>query len=66
MKELGTKHSQHAIRVLFVFDPRRCAILLIGGDKSGDDRFYDRMIPLADSLYQEHLDELAREEEDNG
>ena len=66
MKELRTKHSQHAIRVLFAFDPRRCAILLIGGDKSGDDRFYDRMIPLADSLYQEHLDELAREEDGNG
>jgi len=66
MKELRTKHSRHAIRILFAFDPRRCAILLIGGDKSGDSRFYERMIPLADGLYQEHLDELAREETDNG
>lgn len=66
MKELRTKHVQSAIRILFAFDPRRCAILLIGGDKAGDSRFYERMIPLADRLYQEHLDELARMEHDDG
>jgi hypothetical protein len=43
------------------FDPRRCAILLIGGDKTGDDRFYEKMIPLADRLYDEHLKELKDE-----
>ena len=37
------------------------AILLIGGDKTGDKRFYDRMIPLADDLYDDHLAELDRE-----
>lgn len=42
-------------------DPRRCAILLIGGDKTGDDRFYERMIPLADRLYGEHLEQLRKE-----
>ena len=62
MKELRTKHRQHTIRILFAFDPRRCAILLIGGDKSGDGRFYERMIPLADGVYAEHLEALAREE----
>jgi hypothetical protein len=61
MKELRTQHRGHPIRTLFAFDPRRCAIILIGGDKSGDARFYDRMIPLADRLYDEHLDQLRRE-----
>jgi hypothetical protein len=66
MKELRTQHSQQTIRIFFAFDPRRCAILLIGGDKAGDKRFYDRMIPLADRLYQEHLDSLVGEEETHG
>ena len=44
------------------FDPRRIAILLIGGDKTGDDRFYERMIPIADRLYDEHLQELSKEQ----
>jgi AcrR family transcriptional regulator len=37
------------------------AILLIGGDKTGDDRFYDRLIPVADELYDVHLEELKQE-----
>jgi hypothetical protein len=61
MKELRTQHHGRAIRTLFAFDPRRCAILLIAGDKTGDDRFYDRMIPIADGLYDEHLQILRRE-----
>lgn len=43
------------------FDPRRSAILLIGGDKTGDDRFYERMMPVADKLYDEYLKELREE-----
>ena len=35
---------------------------LIGGDKTGDKRFYDRMIPIADTLYDEHLTELEKEQ----
>jgi len=60
MKELRTQHRGRPLRTLFAFDPRRRAVLLIGGDKAGDDRFYDRMIPLADRLYDEHLEELRR------
>jgi hypothetical protein len=53
-----------AIRVLFAFDPRRMAMLLIGGDKTGRWReFYEEMIPLADHLYDEHLDQLREEGE---
>lgn len=61
MKELRTQHEGRPLRTLFAFDPRRCAILLIGGDKTGDDRFYARMIPLADDLYDEHLKTLRNE-----
>jgi hypothetical protein len=58
MKELRVQARGHPIRIFFAFDPRRTAILLIGGDKTGDDRFYQRMIPIADSLYAEHLTEM--------
>jgi hypothetical protein len=52
------------IRILFAFDPRRSAILLIGGDKTGEwNRWYERMIPVADRLYDEHLGALRREGE---
>jgi hypothetical protein len=43
------------------FDPRRTAILLIGGDKTGDDRLYERMIPIADGLYDTYIDEIRKE-----
>ena len=49
------------IRVFYAFDPRRMAILLIGGDKTGNDRFYREYVPVADNLYDEHLDELRQE-----
>jgi hypothetical protein len=61
MKELRTQHRGRPIRTFYAFDPRRMAILLIGGDKTGDARFYDRMIPLADKLYDRHLKELKDE-----
>lgn len=60
MKELRTQHQGRPLRTLFAFDPRRCAILLIGGDKTGDDRFYQRMIPIADQLYDQHLEQLRK------
>ncbi|MBL4810592.1 MAG: type II toxin-antitoxin system RelE/ParE family toxin [Phycisphaerales bacterium] len=61
MKELRTQHQGRPFRTFFAFDPTRSAILLIGGDKTGDKRFYDRMIPEADRLYGEHLKELKDE-----
>lgn len=61
MRELRIQHQGRPIRVFYAFDPRRTAILLIAGDKTGDDRFYDRMVPVADRLYDEHLEELKRE-----
>ena len=61
MRELRVQSQGNPIRVLYAFDPRRAAILLIGGDKTGDDRFYREMIPLADRLYDIYLEELRRE-----
>lgn len=52
--------------MLFAFDPRRCAILLLGGDKTGDDRWYEKNVSIADRLYDEHLDTLRKEELTDG
>jgi hypothetical protein len=61
MRELRIQHEGRPYRVLYAFDPRRCALLLLGGDKTGDNRWYDRMIPKADALYERHLRQLKTE-----
>jgi hypothetical protein len=61
MRELRVQSGGRPIRIFYAFDPRRAAILLIGGDKTGDDRFYDRLIPVADTLYDDHLAALRKE-----
>ena len=61
MKELRTMHARRQIRSFFAFDPRRTAILLIGGDKTGHKNFYDRMIPIADKLFDQYLAEIRNE-----
>ncbi len=61
MRELRVQHGGRPYRVLYAFDPQRTAILLIGGDKTGNDRWYDVYIPLADRLYDEHLEQLRKE-----
>ncbi|MFH2007672.1 MAG: type II toxin-antitoxin system RelE/ParE family toxin [bacterium] len=66
MRELRVQHQGRPIRVFYAFDPRRVALLLIGGDKTGDDRFYERMIPIADRLYDEHLLETAEGSKGDG
>jgi len=58
MKELRTQHEGRPYRTLFAFDPTRAAILLLGGDKTGDDRWYEKHIPIADRLYRKHLRDL--------
>ena len=61
MRELRVQHRGHPYRVLYAFDPRRTAILLIGGDKTGNDRWYEGFVPLADRLYDEHIAVLRKE-----
>ena len=61
MRELRTQHSGNPYRTLYAFDPRRNAILLIGGDKTGNDRWYETHIAIADRIYDEHLQQLLKE-----
>ena len=64
LRELRVQSGGRPLRVFYAFDPRRMAILLIGGDKTDDDRFYRRMVPIADALYDQHLAELTKENND--
>jgi len=61
MRELRVQHDGQPYRVLYAFDPRRNALLLIGGNKTGDDRWYDSHIPIADDLYDDHIAALKKE-----
>lgn len=62
MRELRVQHKGKPYRVLYAFDPRRTAILLIGGKKTGDEKWYNKMIPIADRLFTEHLKILKKED----
>lgn len=65
LKELRPGSAGHTeVRILFAFDPRRCAILLVAGDKSGQwKRWYEKSIPLAERRYREHLGRLEGEQQ---
>ena len=52
MRELRTQHQGRPFRTLYAFDP---------SDKTGDGRWYDTHIPIADQLYDEHLEQLKQE-----
>ncbi|WP_219062305.1 type II toxin-antitoxin system RelE/ParE family toxin [Pseudomonas sp. UMAB-08] len=66
LRELRVQHAGRPYRVLYAFDPRRCVLLLLGGDKTGQNRWYEEHVPLADRLYDEHLETLLKEGLDNG
>jgi hypothetical protein len=61
VRELRIQHKGKPYRVLYAFDPRRVALLLIGGDKTGQARWYEKYVPIADRLYSEHLQVLEIE-----
>jgi len=54
-------HNRRHVRSFFAFDPRRTGILLIGGDKTGDKSFYERVVKIADKLYDDYLIEIRKE-----
>lgn len=60
MRELRVQHEGRPYRVLYAFDPRRTAILLIGGDKTGNARWYEEFVPKADALFAQHLREIEK------
>ena len=64
LKELRVQHQGEPYRILFVFDPKREAWLLVGGNKAGDDKWYKRMIPLAETIFEAHLEALRKEADD--
>ncbi len=66
MRELRVQHEGRPYRIRYAFDPRRCAILLLGGDKTGDDRWYEVHVPIADRLYDAHIETLIEEGRRNG
>ena len=66
LRELRVQHKGRPYRILYAFDPRRVAILLIGGDKTGNDNWYEEFVPRADDLYDVHLKEIAKEGIANG
>jgi len=61
LRELRPKQGRSPLRVFYVFDPRRQAVLLIGGDKSGDKKFYERMVPIAERILDEYLAEQTEQ-----
>ena len=66
MRELRVQRGGRPYRILYAFDPRRSAILLLGGDKTGNDRWYEEHVPIADRLYDEHVAQLKREGASDG
>lgn len=61
MRELRVQSGGEPYGIFYAFDPRRTAILLIGGNKVGDDRFYERLTPVGDDLYEAYLAEIRKE-----
>ena len=61
LRELHVQNGGDPLRIFYAFDPRRTAILLLGGSKAGDNRYYEHMILRADRLYDAYLDEIRRE-----
>jgi hypothetical protein len=64
LRELRIQHKGSPYRVLYAFDARRIAVLLIGGKKGGDDRWYEKLVPKADKIYEEHLRTVDKERKD--
>jgi len=59
MKELPVQHRGRPYRILFAFDPRRNAYLILGGDKTGDSNWYVNAIRRGDAIYRQHLKEIG-------
>ena len=66
MRELRLQVHGKPFRVLYAFNPKRAALLLVGGDKTGDDRWYEVNVPKADKLYDHHVGELKKEAKKRG
>lgn len=63
LRELRPKQGRSPIRIFYAFDPLRNAVLLIGGDKAGNPKFYKRMILVAERIWEEHIESLKEPKE---
>ena len=66
MRELCAQAGGDPLRMLYDFDPRRAAILLVAGDKTGDDRWYETNVSIADTLFERHLRMIGKERSEHG
>lgn len=57
LRELRVQSSGRPLRTVYAFDPRRQAVLILGGNKTGDDRLYSWMIPKAEAIWERYLQE---------
>jgi len=60
LRELRCQHEGRPYRVLYALDPRRVAMLLIGGDKAGNSAWYEEFVPKAEKIYAQHLKEIDK------
>jgi hypothetical protein len=58
LRELRVQSGGRPLRIVYAFDPQRQAVLILGGDKTGDDRFYAWTIPKAEAIWERYLQEL--------
>jgi hypothetical protein len=66
MREMRAQSGGDPLRMLYAFDSRRTAILLVAGDKTGDDRWYETNVPVADRLFERHLRTIRKEISEHG
>ena len=61
LRELRIQCGGHPYRILYAFDPARNALLILGGDKTGNSRWYEEYVPKAEKIYEQYLNELKEE-----
>ncbi len=62
LRELRPKRGKSPLRIIYAFDPRREALLLIGGNKASNKKMYDSIIPQAEAIWEQHLKDVSEEE----
>ncbi|HNG73407.1 MAG TPA: type II toxin-antitoxin system RelE/ParE family toxin [Candidatus Obscuribacter sp.] len=65
LKELRVQHKTEPIRILFAFDPKQQAVIILGGSKQADKRWYDTNIPISEKLFFEHLEKLRKADKES-
>ena len=64
LKELRVQHKTEPIRILFAFDPKQQAVIILGGSKQADKRWYNTNIPIAEKLFADHLEKQRKADEE--